>query len=289
MTSGARLRKLFKSDKPPLVPGCHDALGARLIEEAGCAAGYISGFCVATSYGKADVGILTMSEIVAEAARIAGSVSIPIIADADTGYGGAINVRETVREMERAGIAGIHLEDQKMPKRCGALAGKELVSDEEMTFRLQVARASRISDDFVIIGRTDAMTLFGIEESVRRCKVMEQAGADAVMVPSLATPAELSAIANSVSIPTIYVAAETVRPMYTQDQLKEFGFNLSLYPLSLIMASAGIQQRLLRMMLDQGTTEPMIAQMMPFRDVGALVGTNEAAAFEADIREKAIR
>jgi methylisocitrate lyase len=280
MTPGARLRTLFSNEKLPMVPGCHDALGARLTEEAGCAAAYISGFCVATSYGKPDVGILTMSEVVAEAARIAGSVSIPVIADADTGYGGAINIRETVREMERAGIAGIHLEDQKMPKRCGALAGKELVSDEEMTFRLRVARESRISPDFVIIGRTDAMTLFGVEECVRRCKVMEKAGADAVMVPSLSTPAELAAVAKSVSIPTIYVAAETVRPMYSQKQLKEFGFSLALYPLSLIMASAGIQKKLLRAMLDTGTTEGLIPEMMAFTDVGALVGTKEAATFE---------
>jgi methylisocitrate lyase len=283
MSPGAKLRELFASDTLPLVPGCHDALGARLIEEAGCPAGYISGFCVATSYGKPDVGIMTMNEIVAEAARIAGSVEIPVIVDADTGYGGALNIRETVREMERSGLGGLHLEDQKLPKRCGALAGKELVDDEEMAFRLRVARESRRSDDFVIIARTDAMTLFGIDETVRRCKAMEKAGADAIMVVSLTTPQELAAVAGSVRIPTIYVAAETIRPMYTQKQLKEVGFAMALYPLSLIMASAGIQARLLRTMLDTGTTEGMIPEMMRFTDVGALVGTLEAASFEADL------
>jgi methylisocitrate lyase len=283
MTPGAKLRSLFSRDKLPMLPGCHDVLGARLIEAAGMPGGYISGFCVATSYGRPDVGIMTMSEVVEESGRIAGSVEIPVLADADTGYGGAINIRETVREMERVGIAGIHLEDQKMPKRCGALAGKELVSDEEMAFRLRVARESRRSADFLIMARTDAMTLFGIEEVVRRCKMMEKAGADAIMVPSLSTPQELKAVATSVKIPVAYVAAEGIRPMYDKKQLSEFGFQMALYPLSLIMLSAGIQAKLLRTMLDTGTTESMMPQMMKFSDVGALVGTSEAASFEAEL------
>lgn len=283
MSAGKKLRSLFSRDKLPVLPGCHDVLGARLIETAGAPAGYISGFCVATSYGKPDVGIMTMSEIVAESARIAASVDIPILADADTGYGGAINIRETVREMERVGIAGLHLEDQKMPKRCGALAGKELVSDEEMTFRLRVALQSRRSSDFLIMARTDAMTLFGIEEVVRRCKMMEQAGADAIMVPSLSTPQQLQAVVQSVKIPVAYVAAEGIRPMYTTKQLSEFGFQAAIYPLSLIMISAGIQAKLLQTLIQSGTTESMIPQMMPFTDVGALVGTLEAASFEADL------
>lgn len=283
MTPGATLRNLMTADELPMLPGCHDALGARLIEEAGFPAAYISGFCLATSYGKPDVGIMTMSEVVEESGRIAASVKIPVVVDADTGYGGALNIRETVREMERAGLGGLHLEDQKLPKRCGALAGKELVDDEEMTFRLRVAREARRSEDFVIIARTDAMTLFGVDEVVRRCRMMEKAGADAVMVVSLATPQELATVATCVKIPTIYVAAETVRPMYTARQLKEFGFGMALYPLSLIMASAGIQARLLRAMRETGTTEGMIPEMMKFSDVGALVGTLDAARYEADL------
>lgn len=283
MSPGAKLRSLFSRDKLPVLPGCHDVLGARLIETSGAPAGYISGFCVATSYGKPDVGIMTMSDIVAEAGRIAGSVGIPILADADTGYGGAVNIRETVREMERVGIAGLHLEDQKMPKRCGALAGKELVSDEEMAFRLRVALQSRRSPDFLIMARTDAMTLFGIDEVVRRCKMMEKAGAEAIMVPSLSTPQELEAVATSVKIPVAYVAAEGIRPMYTTSQLAKFGFQMALYPLSLIMVSAGIQARLLRTLIETGTTESLMPEMMKFADVGALVGTAEAAQFEAEL------
>lgn len=283
MTPGAKLRSLFSRDKLPVLPGCHDVLGARLIETSGAPGGYISGFCVATSYGKPDVGIMTMSDIVAEAGRIAGAVEIPILADADTGYGGAVNIRETVREMERVGIAGLHLEDQKMPKRCGALAGKELVGDEEMAFRLRVALQSRRSDDFLIMARTDAMTLFGIDEVVRRCKMMEKAGADAIMVPSLSTPQELEAVANSIRVPVAYVAAEGIRPMYTTKQLAAFGFQMAIYPLSLIMVSAGIQARLLRTLIETGTTESLMPEMMKFADVGALVGTAEAAQFEAEL------
>lgn len=210
---GAKLRRMLAGPDLAMVPGCHDALGARLIESAGFEAVYISGFSYAASLGKPDVGIVTMSDVIAQGARVAEAVSVPVITDADTGYGGPVNIWETVRGLERAGLGGLHLEDQRMPKKCGAMAGKELVSDDEMAARLQVALGARRSADFVIIARTDAVTIHGVEEAARRCRAMEQAGADAIMVPSLSTPADLELIARSVSIPAIYVAAETIRPM----------------------------------------------------------------------------
>jgi len=269
-----------------LVPGCHDALGARLIEQAGFSAAYISGFSVAASLGKPDIGIVTMTDVIEQAARIAGAVDIPVITDADTGYGGPSNIRETVRSLERAGLGGLHLEDQRMPKRCGAMAGKELVPDEEMATRIEVARQSRRSDDFLIIARTDAVTIHGVAEAARRCRAMQEAGADAVMVPSLSTPEELRAITSSVSIPVIYVAAETIRPMYDNAQLQAMGFAMALYPLSLIQVSVRAQQDLLRTLRDTGTTEPAIPRMAPFAQVGELVGNAEAASFESRFSSK---
>ncbi len=271
------------------VPGCYDALGALLIEQAGFEAAYMTGFSLASSYGKPDIGLLTMTDMVQQAARIAEAVSIPVIVDADTGYGGAANIVETVRAFEKAGIAGLHLEDQIMPKKCGAMAGKKLVPTEEMALRLKAARAGRKSgesSEFVIIGRTDAMTIYGLEEVIVRARAMERAGADAVMVPSLSTPAELEAVASSVKIPVIYVAAETVRPSYTRQQLAAAGFAMSLYPLSLIQTTFKAQQNMLRRMFDAGDTVQLVDGMAPFADVGRLVGVERAAAFDAQLNDE---
>ncbi|MEX0758008.1 MAG: isocitrate lyase/PEP mutase family protein, partial [Tistlia sp.] len=147
---GTIVRDLLSSRGVTPVPGCHDALGALLIEQAGYPAVYMSGFSVAASFGKPDVGLLTVSEMVARAAQIARATSLPVIADADTGYGGPANIADCVQAFERAGIAAIHLEDQVMPKRCGALPGKALVPVEEMALRLAAARKARTSADFLI-------------------------------------------------------------------------------------------------------------------------------------------
>ena len=225
-----------------------------------------------------------MTDVIEQAAKVAGAIEIPVITDADTGYGGAVNIWETVRGLERAGLGGLHLEDQRMPKKCGAMAGKELVGDDEMAARLRVALGARQSPDFLIIGRTDAVTVMGVAEAARRCVAMAAAGADAVMVPSLASPQDLETIARSVDIPVIYVAAETVRPMYDAEALTRFGFAMALYPLSLIQVSAAAQFRLLTTLRDTGTTEGMIPEMMPFARVGELAGNAEAAGIERPLR-----
>lgn len=280
-TPGARLRALIEARDLALVPGCHDALGARLIEDAGFGAAYMSGFSFAASLGRPDLGILTMSDVVERAAQIAGAISIPLLVDADTGYGGPLNIAETVRQMERGGVAGIHLEDQKTPKKCGALGGKELVPVDEMCARITIAQRARRDPAFVVVGRTDAVTVAGLDETVRRAQAMAEAGADAIMVPSLETPEDLTRVARCVKVPVLYVAAETVRPMYPASRLKEFGFAASLYPITLVMAIAGEQRRILRELRETGDTSAQIPRMMAFKDVGALVGTPQAAVEEA--------
>jgi 2-methylisocitrate lyase-like PEP mutase family enzyme len=280
-SAGSRLRRLLDAKTMALLPGCHDALGARLIEDAGFGAVYMSGFSVAASFGRPDLGILTMSDVVARSIQIAEAVSIPLLVDADTGYGGPLNIAETVRRLEQGGVGGLHLEDQKTPKKCGALAGKELVTVEEMCARIVIAKRARRGDSFVIVGRTDAVTVAGLEETIRRVKAMAAAGADAIMVPSLETPEQLRAVAQSVTAPVLYVAAETVRPMYDAKQLAEFGFAGSLYPLSLIMASVAVQRHVLKDLLATGNTAQHIPNMTPFREVGALVGTPAAGEEEA--------
>lgn len=277
---GTLVRDLLSRPEVTPVPGCHDALGALLIEQAGYPAVYMSGFAVAASHGKPDVGLLTVSEMVARAAQIAGATGLPVIADADTGYGGPANIADCVQAFERAGVAAIHLEDQVMPKRCGALPGKALVPVEEMTLRLAAARKARRSDDFLIFGRTDAMTLHGLDESIARIRAMERAGADAVLVPSLSSEAEAAAVAGAVDVPIIYLTAETIRPIFSLDALKRQGFAMAIYALSLIQVSAAAQQAVLRELLERGTTEGALDRMTPFKALNELVGVDALAAFE---------
>ena len=142
---GSVIRQLLAQPGAVPVPGCYDPLGAMLIEQAGFAAAYMTGFSLSASYGKPDIGLLTMQDMVQQAQRIVESISIPLIVDADTGYGGAANIVDTVRAFEKAGVAGLHLEDQIMPKKCGAMAGKKLVPVEEMALRLKAARSARKS------------------------------------------------------------------------------------------------------------------------------------------------
>ena len=280
---GAVVRDLLTRGGTTPVPGCHDAFGAKLIAQAGYPAVYMSGFAVSASHGKPDVGILTMTEMVARAAQIVEATDLPVIADADTGYGGPANIAECVRAFERAGVAAIHLEDQVQPKRCGAMPGKALVPPEEMALRLKAARKARRSDDFLIIGRTDAMTLHGLDECVCRVKAMEAAGADAVMVPSLSTPAELAAITGAVSVPVIYLTAETIRPVFSLGQLQELGYAMAIYALSLIQISAAAQSALLRELLETGTTAHALPDMTPFAALNGLLDVDGLVAFERSL------
>lgn len=284
---GTIVRDLLAAGEVTPVPGCHDALGALLIEQAGYPAVYMSGFSVSASFGKPDVGILTMTEMVERAGLIASATSLPVIADADTGHGGIANVAECVRAFERVGVAAIHLEDQVMPKRCGALPGKALVPIEEMALRLKTARKARRSEDFLIFGRTDAMTIHGLDECIARVRAMEQAGADAVMVPSLSTAEELRAISSAVRLPVIYLTAETIRPIFSLGELKDCGFAMAIYALSLIQVSTAAQQALLQELRATGTTEGSLHRMTPFSELNRLVGVDALAEFERALSDGA--
>jgi 2,3-dimethylmalate lyase len=178
---GATLRELFEAGEMVLAPGCYDALGARLIDEAGFSAAYMTGFGSAASrLGRPDIGLMTLPEMVDNARRIAQAVEIPVVADADTGYGNSINVIRTVREYEAAGVAAIHLEDQVMPKKCGHMEGKQVVPAGEMAAKISAAVAARRSPEFLIIARTDARAVAGLDAALERAGTYREAGADAL-------------------------------------------------------------------------------------------------------------
>jgi 2-methylisocitrate lyase-like PEP mutase family enzyme len=204
MKATTRLRQLIADPEILVAPGAYDGITARLIEQAGFAALYMTGAGTSASFGLPDYGLLTMTEMVGNAARITAAVSgLPLIADGDTGYGSELNVVRTVQEHERAGTAGIHIEDQVSPKRCGHLDGKELVSTEEFLAKIRAAVATRRDPDFVVIARTDARSVAGFDEAVRRANAALQAGADAAFVESPETLEEVAMVPQRVDGPCL--------------------------------------------------------------------------------------
>lgn len=202
MRTTTRLRKLLEGPRILLAPGAYDALSAKLIQQAGFEAVYMTGAGVTISLlGESDVGLTTMTEMVDQARRIVAATDLPVIADADTGYGNALNVMRTVREFERAGLAAIHLEDQAAPKKCGHFEGKRLVSAEEMAGKIAAAVEARRDTDFVLIGRVDARAIHGIEEAIRRGQIYRKAGADVIFIEAPASSEELRLIGQSFDCP----------------------------------------------------------------------------------------
>jgi len=182
----ARFRELLRQPEPVLLPGCYDALGARLIEQAGFDAVYMTGFGAAASLlGRPDVGLLGLSEMADQARRVAAATDLPVIADADTGYGNPINIIRTVQVYEQAGVAGLHLEDQVLPKRCGHMDGKVVVSASEFEAKIHAAVQARRNPDFTIIARTDARAPHGLEDALTRARAAQAAGADVLFVEAL--------------------------------------------------------------------------------------------------------
>src|SRR5437667_1098898 len=207
-----RLRKLLSSSEPIVAPGAYDALSARLIAQAGFQVVYMTGFGTAASVlGQPDVGLLTMSEMVSRAAALAAVVGdVPLIADADTGYGNPINVRRTVREYERVGVAAIHIEDQVWPKKCGHMEGKQVIPVDEMVQKIRAAVDARQDPDFAIIARTDANAVYGLEDALLRGQAYREAGADAIFIEAPRSIAELQAIKQAFpDVPLLYNWAES--------------------------------------------------------------------------------
>lgn len=205
MRMTTRLRELLHSDEMLLAPFTYDGFTARVAQEAGFKAVYMSGFGTSMSKGLPDVGLLTQTEMVQNAAYISSAVDVPVIADADTGYGNAINVRRTVREFERAGAAGVHIEDQVAPKKCGFFEGKDVITVEEAASKIRAAVEAKTDEDFVVIARTDALAVNGWEDVENRCRAFVDAGADLVFVDGIRTRADLTEFASRLrDLPRMY-------------------------------------------------------------------------------------
>lgn len=277
MTPRQTLKQLLKRNKLLVAPGCFDGMSARLVQEAGYEAAYLSGGAVARSMGIPDIGLVTMSENIERAAQVTSAVNIPVIADADTGYGNAVNLVRTVREFERAGVAAIHIEDQITPKRCGHLDGKEVISLAEMANKLQAALAARTDPDFCIIGRTDARGPNGFEDAIKRAHAFAKLGVDAIFVEAPQSEEELAEIPRQVpNIPllvNVFKGGKT--PMLPVERLEKMGFRIAIYPSETQRAGIYAMRMALGLLKKEGTTESMDAALTTFKERDQIVALEE--------------
>ncbi len=244
----SRLRELLERGELLTVPGCYDGLGARLIEQAGFWACYMTGFGTAAALlGRPDIGLLSVTDMVDNARRVVMATTLPVIADADTGYGNPLNVMRTVHDYERAGVAAIQLEDQVAPKRCGHMDDKQEVPTADMTAKVRAAVAARHDDDLVIIARTDARANEGLASAIERAHAYVDAGADVLFVEALRSVEELEAVASErFGVPLVYNWVEGGKtPPLSAAEIAELGFGILLLPVSLLLnATRAIQSAL---------------------------------------------
>lgn len=256
MTPAAILRELVKiAGKMVIAPGVYDGLTARLAAEAGFEVLYMTGAGTSASrLGQPDLGLITLPEMVANAGMIAECSGLPVISDADTGYGNPLNVIRTVREFERAGVAGIHLEDQVFPKQCGHLDGKRLVSAEEFVGKIKAAVDARRDPDFIIIARTDARTVNGFEDAMERACLYAEAGADFVFVESPLSRKEMASIPARVAVPCLINVAgpASKTPALLPGELAELGFKIAIYPAVAMDAVVNAVRRSLKSLREEG-------------------------------------
>jgi carboxyvinyl-carboxyphosphonate phosphorylmutase len=253
----ARFRQALHGKSIVQAPSVYDCLSAKIAEQAGFPAIHMGGSASSASVlGMPDLGFMTLSEMVEHARNIVAAVNIPVLVDADTGHGNALNVMRTVREFERAGAAALHLEDQAMPKKCGHFDGKVLISADEMVGKIEAAVEARRDPDFTIVVRTDAMERLGIEETIARANAYVRAGADCIYVEAMRTVDEMRRIREEVPGPLVATMMEGGKtPWFTAAQLQELGFSLVIYPISACMAAACILRKFMRELKDSGTTQ----------------------------------
>lgn len=273
----AALRTSLAAGRPLLLPGVFDALSARLAARAGFEAVFVSGYAVsATQLGEPDFGILTQTEVVATATRICGAVDVPVVVDADTGYGNAVNVIRTVRELMRAGAAGIFLEDQVWPKRCGHMRGKRVIPVEEQVGKLRAAVEERGDSDFVIVARTDARQAVGLDDAIARALAYREAGADALFVEAPQSLEDLREIARRLPPPLVANMVEQgATPDLSAKELATLGFQLIVYPVAGLLAATHAMQALYARLHADGHTGGVRDRLVTFPELNALVGLDD--------------
>ena len=280
MKASARLRQLLREPGVIVAPGAYDCLTAKIVEREGFPAVYMTGGGTSVAkIGQPDLGLATLTEMVTNAANIVTVVDMPVIADADTGYGGILNVQRTVRQYERAGVAAIHIEDQDFPKRCGHLDDKKVIGADEMAMKVRAAVEARTDDDFVIIVRTDALAVTGIDDTLSRCDKYVKAGADVLFIEAMTTVEEVERVARTFDVPLLYNFAENGKsPLIPVPELERLGFKIVIFPGSAIFSVCKVVGEVMREIKERGTTERLIGNMVKLVDVFETVGLSEMLA-----------
>jgi 2-methylisocitrate lyase-like PEP mutase family enzyme len=284
----SRISVLLEKEGTLVFPGVYDALSAKLVERAGFPLTFISGYSVAATHlGLPDFGYLTQTEMVSTARRVCASVKIPIIIDADTGYGNALNVIRTVNELIEARAAGMFLEDQVWPKRCGHMKGKRVIPADEHVQKIRAAVDARGKRDFFIVARTDARQVNSIEDAIARCQRYKEAGADALFVEAPRSKEELARIAKDLPAPLVANMLEGgVTPLLTKDELEQIGFQLIVCPLTALYASAKAMQDMFTLIKTAGTTRDALDRLLPFQQFNDLIGLHDYYALDEKYKTK---
>lgn len=276
------LKKLLGRPKPLVIPGVYDAIGAKIAQKVGFEAMFQTGYGTsATLFGMPDYGFIGPTETVENARRICRAVSVPVIVDSDTGYGNALSVWKLVNELEKAGAAGIFLEDQRWPKRCGHMAGKEVVDKEEYAEKLQAAIDARKSKDFIIVARTDARATQGLDDAIERGRYYKKIGADVVFVEAPKTVDEMRIIGKSINAPLVANMIEGgATPISSAREMYKMGFKIILYPLSVLYANAFATTQILKELKKSGTTAKLRRNLVSFDEFNDIVELSKFRSLE---------
>ena len=272
------LKSIIKTETL-LAPGIYDALSGLIAEQSGAQAVYLSGASIAyTRFGRSDVGLVSVSEVHDTLAAVTDRIKIPVIVDADTGFGNALNVQRTIRNFERAGAAAIQIEDQSFPKRCGHLNGKVLIKTDEMVGKVKAAVDARKTSDTLIIARTDARAVDGLQEAIDRAHTYKEAGADILFIEAPRSVDELKIIRKSFHLNTPLLANMVEggkTPLKTADDLKNLGFNIVIFPGGAVRAATFQLQEYYAGLLENGSNAEFSEQMHDFDSLNAVIGTPE--------------
>ena len=276
------LRTMLEGDRIIVAPGAHSCISARIVEKVGFKAVYATGYGASASLlGQADVGLLTMTEMAEHMNNLVEAVSIPVIADADTGHGNVINTVRTIRRFEKAGVAAIQLEDQVMPKRCGHMLGREIVAMDEMVGKIEAGVKARQDDDLVIIARTDARTGYGIDEAIKRGQAYAEAGADVIFIESPETIEEMELINRSISKPTLANIVERGRtPRLPTAELEKLGYKIAIFPITGLLAETKALFHTFERLLETGSTNSILEDLYDFEGFNLLMGLEKIREME---------
>lgn len=264
------------------IPGVHDALSALTAKRVGFKVLYLSGAAYTASRGLPDLGMITATEMASRAQDIIRATGLPLLVDIDTGYGGVLDVARTAREMTEVNVAAVQLEDQELPKKCGHLNGKKLISSEEMVQKISMLKT--VSPSLALVARTDARAVYGIDETIKRCQQYEEAGADVLFPEALQGEEEFRQVAQAVHIPLLANMTEFgLTPYYTAEQFASFGYRAVIYPVSSLRVEQKAVELLFRTIAHEGTQKPMLDAMQTRRDLYDLIGYFDYESLDSQV------